>query len=355
MYDYLFVTHLPAFYKVNLYNRLARECRIFVIFIASSSAIRSRDFVAGELLFDHEILHWGDFESRPRISSLGKLLRLLLSLQFGRVVVGGWDLGEFWLTVFAVRRKRIGVVVESTVTESCTSGFKSRLKRLFVSRVATAFPSGALHERLLDSLGFAGKRYRTGGVGILDRKGYAPLCRPFGSSFLYVGRLAPEKNLRFLVEAFNESPGLTLTLVGSGPDARELRQMALGNIAFREHVPNQEIGAVYLDHDVFVLPSLSEPWGLVVEEALHYGLPVLLSRAVGCHTELVAEEMSGLVFDPYDKKSLISALNRISQPELFRRMKAFVAATDFSRRDDGQIAAYVLASSPDPIHEESAR
>jgi len=352
MYEYLFITHLPAFYKVNLYNQLAKRLRVYVIFVASSSSIRTDDFIGRELNFEHEILYKGDFESRPKLYCSFKLICLLMKLKYKKLVVGGWDLWEFWAAVFTNSKAKNAIVVESTVTESATVGIKSSIKKIFMSRVATSFPSGRLHQQLLNSLGYSGASYLTGGVGIFERKSYFRAIREFRYSFLYVGRLSPEKNLRFLVEVFNQLHFLKLTIAGSGPMAEELKKIANDNITFQSHVPNQEIGKTYLDHDIFVLPSISEPWGLVVDEALHYGLPTIVSRNVGCYTELVEEEKTGLTFDPYDKNSLIVVLKRISEPSVFYRIKKSVEEIDFSSRDDDQIMAYILASQKNSTHGE---
>ena len=63
-YDYVFVTHLPAFYKVNLYAQIAKQCRVLVIFIGKGSLIRAQDF-SSELTSDHIILFDGPYKKRP--------------------------------------------------------------------------------------------------------------------------------------------------------------------------------------------------------------------------------------------------------------------------------------------------
>lgn len=74
-YDYLFVTHLPAFYKVNLYNEIAKHCKVLVIFIAQSSQIRTQDFTQNTCAFDYYILNEGAFERRRIPKSLFTLWR----------------------------------------------------------------------------------------------------------------------------------------------------------------------------------------------------------------------------------------------------------------------------------------
>ncbi len=344
MYDYLFITHLPSFYKVNLYNQLAKKLRVFVIFIASASTIRTDDFVSKEMYFDHKILYEGHFESRPQLRTIVKLLHCVSNLDYRMAVVGGWDLSEFWAIVCMHPKAKNAVYVESTIAESKTTGIKSLLKKLFLARIGTAFPSGLLHQQLLEALNYCGKSYHTGGVGLMNRQTRTYRERPFTASFLYVGRLAPEKNLVMLIEVFNELPHLTLTIVGSGPLDKQLKNRALPNISFRSHVPNQEIAEVYQSHDIFVLPSLREPWGLVVDEALYYGLPVIVSTSVGCCSELVQEGSTGLKIDPIDKKSLQRAVLMLSQPKVYHHMRDSVVALDFDTRYESQILAYVEAS-----------
>uniref|UniRef100_UPI0018F874B6 glycosyltransferase n=1 Tax=Cronobacter malonaticus TaxID=413503 RepID=UPI0018F874B6 len=64
--------------------------------------------------------------------------------------------------------------------------------------------------------------------------------------------------------------------------------------------------------DCFILPSLSEPWGLVVEEALTLGLPVIVSNHVGCDSDLINDK-NGIVFDVNNEKSFIDALKMMDE------------------------------------------
>lgn len=52
------------------------------------------------------------------------------------------------------------------------------------------------------------------------------------------------------------------------------------NISFKPPIENVKLQTEFLNHDIFILPSVSEPWGLVVEETLYFGLPVMVSKIV---------------------------------------------------------------------------
>jgi 1,2-diacylglycerol 3-alpha-glucosyltransferase len=131
--------------------------------------------------------------------------------------------------------------------------------------------------------------------------------------FLYVGRLAPEKNLPVLLRAFASyrSAGGTwsLVLVGDGGDRPELEALSQQLCVDREvmfaglQVANR-LPHYYAFAGCFVLPSIREPWGLVVNEALASGLPVLVSSRCGCAEDLVESEGNGYLFDPNNETEL---------------------------------------------------
>ena len=97
MYDVVFITNVPAFYKINLYRALMARQSIFVIFIGTESKIRTADFNNLECPFPHVFLSEGPYEQRSILSSVFKLKRILGELAYHKVVLGGWDLPEYWL------------------------------------------------------------------------------------------------------------------------------------------------------------------------------------------------------------------------------------------------------------------
>ncbi len=135
---------------------------------------------------------------------------------------------------------------------------------------------------------------------------------------LFVGRLIPSKGLDRLIDAWNRVPSnvrddWTLLFVGSGPvepalyRARDVHRP--GEIV---HVPALQPGEVielYAAADFVVLPSLHEPWGLVVNEASLCGVPVLCSIRAGCAADMLRPGENGWLFDPTDADDFANALN----------------------------------------------
>ncbi len=139
--------------------------------------------------------------------------------------------------------------------------------------------------------------------------------------FLYVGRLAEEKNIAGLLQSwitYRESGGLwPLVLVGDGPERAAL-EAAAGRTPYAHEVyfpglrSSRELLPFYAFAGCFVLPSTREPWGLVVNEAMASGLPVIVSGRCGCARDLVRPGVNGFVFHPERPEELTAALHTIS-------------------------------------------
>ena len=141
---------------------------------------------------------------------------------------------------------------------------------------------------------------------------------------LAVGRLVPEKNFGGLIEAFAElSPGeAELHVVGTGPLDGELRELAarLGVAArFSGYVAPDALPAVYAAADAFVLPSVYEPFGVVVREAVAAGLPIVCSRTVGAAGDVAVADRNALLVD---QGQLPGALARIVRDDELREALA---------------------------------
>lgn len=337
-YDKIFITHLPAFYKVNLYNWINRENKIFVVFIAASSTQRTPDFTAIKPEFDYVILNKGDFENRSKLLSCTKLLWKLAQLKYKQVVVGGWDLVEFWMAISINTKAKNALALESSILESSYNGLAGKIKKLFLSRINRVYASGSPHLKLLQELSYKGECRKTCGVGIFALGHKAQDNKQFTKKFLYIGRLAKEKNLTFLIDAFRVLPNYKLTIVGNGPLRSLLQQHKPENVTVLSHVDNQEIARIYNAHDAFILPSLKEPWGLVVEEALYYGLPVIVSENVGCAEDLVLANNVGKLFSPYNIEALTGAIDWAVNN--YSVLRDNVAKLDFSSRNKNQVVNY---------------
>lgn len=140
----------------------------------------------------------------------------------------------------------------------------------------------------------------------------------------YVGRLAPEKQVRRLA-ALNAVPGVRVVVVGDGPDAPALRR-ALPGAAFLGFRDGADLAAAYASLDVFVHTGPHETFCQAVQEAMASGLPVLAPDAGGPR-DLVDHGRTGFLLDPADfDAALPAAVGRLGDALLRRRMGAAARA-----------------------------
>ncbi|HET9843975.1 MAG TPA: glycosyltransferase, partial [Gammaproteobacteria bacterium] len=333
-YDYIIITHLPSFYKVNLYNKLAQRLRICVIFLGRTSCIRTEDFILEDFQFDAVYLSNGNFEQRNKLQTVARLVKNLKQHSFKKLLVSGWDQIEFWIALLFSKKEKNCLSLESGF-ESQRYGLKKLLKQIFLAKIHQVFATGLPQIELLKSLHYKGAMLRTLGVGIFHTN-HSKMPTSFKRKFIYVGRLAPEKNLPTLIEAFKALPEFNLTIVGYG----SYRVPKLPNIHLLGHVPQAQMGKLYTEYDVLILPSLHEPWGLVVEEALAYGLPVIASERVGSK-EIIEKYKCGLLFDPNKVESLIECIQFIAKADMYSAYQANTQSNWKQIRDAIQVNAYM--------------
>jgi glycosyltransferase involved in cell wall biosynthesis len=145
---------------------------------------------------------------------------------------------------------------------------------------------------------------------------------------LYAAKFMPRKRPGDLLDAacrLKTQAGLPFTLImaGSGELEGELRafcvEHGLDNVVFTGFINQSALPALYAAADVFVLPSEQETWGLAVNEAMCAGLPIVVSREVGCVADLVADGVNGYTPSAGDTEALASALRRLIEDEDLRR------------------------------------
>ena len=127
-----------------------------------------------------------------------------------------------------------------------------------------------------------------------------------------------------------------------------LREAGEPGVSFRGFVPDGELARYYAAADVFAFPTRSDPWGLVLNEALAAGLPVVVSRAAGAAQDLVDECGNGHLHDAGHPAGIATAILRIlsdpTAPErMGRRSREIIEAHSPQRMADGMAEAILLA------------
>lgn len=262
-----------------------------------------------------------------------KLWAALDRLDPGAVLVPGYyTLPAIAAALWAKLHRRASILMtESTADDHTRVWWKETFKSILIrSLFDWAVCGGEAHRSYLHQLSFSIDRIASS-YDVVDNSFFAETAASLQSQarpsylperyFLYVGRLSPEKNVDGLLHAYSEYRKLggtwSLVLVGAGPAETSLRDLAgksghSKDISFMGLKTYHELPSFYAFACCFVLPSTREPWGLVVNEAMASGLPVIVSMRCGCAKSLIDDEVTGLVFDPSDESALAQALLRVN-------------------------------------------
>jgi len=325
-----------------MYNELSKNLNIYVVFIARKSSIRSADFFNQEIHFEHSFINNDEYEKRNPVKTLCKTIKLVRSIDYSFLVFPGWEIKELLFLAYLLPKRKNAVAIESSIIETKKKGIPWLLKKIFLNMMSVGLPSGYLQNEILKYAKFNGSVRYTHGVGVLNQEFYNQSKRSKAVEsklkYLYVGRLSQEKNLNFLCEAFIEN-GRNLTVAGYGPLMNELKSKFSNKINFIGEVNNKELIDIYLSHDVLILPSTSEVWGLVIEEALCCGLAIVVSDKVGSKNDLVLSKSTGLEFHSSSKKSLAEALDQIEDNFDFYRKN--VSSIDLNKLKEEKVTPYI--------------
>ncbi len=254
------------------------------------------------------------------------------------VVVSGWDaLVSLAALQWCVNIGTPAVMMsESQERDEQRTWWKEAVKRKIVGLNSAGFAGGGPQKAYLKALGIPEERIFTGCDAIDNdyfakgadlARGQAAALRDKYSLpekyFLSSGRFVPKKNIAALLKAYavyrknGAGNPWKLVLLGDGPLKPELVKLReeLGladSVLMPGFVQYPDLPAYYGLAGAFILPSVSEQWGLVVNEAMASGLPVLVSSRCGCASDLVADGQNGFVFEPEDIDGLARHLSVVS-------------------------------------------
>lgn len=267
---------------------------------------------------------------------VGPIIRVMEAVRPAVLVLPGWQASETLICLAWAARLGVPVVLmaDSQEVDKDRHWIGERTKRFIVGCYDAALVGGRSNVRYLERLGFHGRAISCG-FDVVDNAYFS--CRAQAARepsvrqcclglpphyMLTVARFVPEKNLARLIDSYRlyvkqTSHPWNLVLVGDGPQMSALqaqvRKAGLqGLVSFPGFRQYSELPEYYAHASAFVLPSLSEPWGLVVNEAMACGLPVAVSTRCGCAPELVEPGGNGYIFDPEDINAIAAVMTTLT-------------------------------------------
>jgi glycosyltransferase involved in cell wall biosynthesis len=283
---------------------------------------------------------------------------LLTQLSPDAVFVPGWSMLEALLAIEWCTAHDVPFVImsDSKRNDAPRNRVKEAIKRRLAGLAGAALVAGAAHAEYAAELGIPRSRIFYG-YDVVDNEYFAAraaFARRHDAALraklnlplrylLSCGRLIERKNIRSLIEGFalyraaSGDESLHLVIAGpgllpdfEGPVPAHALQEAVHLVGPKDYC---ELPLYYGLAEAFVLPSKADQWGLVVNEAMAAGLPVLVSERCGCAPHLVEEGRNGFVFDPFDVQAIADSIKRLCSDGA--GLQAMGAASQIIIRDWG--------------------
>ena len=156
-----------------------------------------------------------------------------------------------------------------------------------------------------------------------------------GVTFIYVGRLWWGKGVYCLLDAFCQlqrrlEEEISLLLVGDGEDERSLKERSekenIRNVIFAGFHQKQDLPRYYAAADVFVFPTLGDPYGLVVDEAMACSLPVISTSAAGEIRDRIEDGVNGYIVPPEDSNAFSERMEILARDAELRKKMGVTSA-----------------------------
>ena len=348
----MILTEIIAPYRIPVFNVLASGAGLdlHVIFLAETDeTLRQWRVYKDEICFSHQILpSWRWRAGRTSVLINRGLWSALNKANPQVIICGGYNHAASWEALLWARRHRVPFVLWSeSNSQDARAGraWVESLKAYFLRHCDRFVVPGKASFEYLKMLGCEEASISTA-PNAVDSSWFATRAESafrraaefrdqlrLPSRFiLFVGRLVPEKGVCDLLEAYamlesGMRSEVGLVFAGDGVSREELAQQAKrispGTVCFPGFAQREDLAGLYALAECLVLPTHSDPWGLVVNEAMACGLPIIVSSVAGCSADLVDDGWNGYVVPPQDSEKLRLAIDCVvRRPELRQSMSA---------------------------------
>lgn len=298
----LFITNLPAPYKVDYLNELGKYVQLDVVFERSNAKNRASAWTSSNTIVSFREVILSGIKFGDEMCLDPSIIRYIKKNRDGLILLNGYSSPTEMLAIRYMTRHGIkfGLVCDGLI-EKAETPLKSKMKTGLISSADFWMSSGRETDRVLIAHGAIPSRifrYPFSSIRESDipavpynRVNYKEKigCK---SQFmlLYVGQMIHRKGIDILMRAIKDIDlDICLYLIGNKIPVDDAR---IVNLSFQDR---HTLKQYYMAADLFVLPSREDIWGLVVNEAMGYGVPVLATDKCGAALEMVDEGKNGAI------------------------------------------------------------
>lgn len=322
----LYITNVPAPYRVDYFNILAKYCDLTVLYEKKLSDERDKKWVS-EIALNYKTIFLKGVSTDNDKALCFQVVKYLNRGEYDHVVVCGISSPTEILAIQWCQFRKIPYCVEGDgAFPDYNVNFKNIFKRHLIKHGNLFFSTCKEHDRYYIQYGADVnkiRRYRFSSLkaeDIIDNVvSYEDKCEvraklgmKYKKIVLSVGQYIYRKGFDILLEATNCcSSDIGFYIVGGKPTQEYLNYVnlyELNNVHFIEFKEKEKLKEYFLAADIFVLPTREDIWGLVINEAMGYGIPVITTNRCNAGTELIKNGENGFLISVDNVKELVDAI-----------------------------------------------
>lgn len=336
----LWLTNLPSPYRVAFYSELGKHCDLTVVFERAGSAERDKSWQ------QYTFEHFNGIVLNSLSISVDKSLAFgvgkYIDTSYDYVVVSNFLTPTGMLAIQKLRRKKIPYYLESDGGfYHPTNPLLAALKTHFIKGAAGYFSTGDAHDEYYTAFGADKEkliRYPFSSVRADEILPAVPTAEekrelrktlgmdPERPTLVTVGQFIPRKGFDVLLKALGQTdPAIAAYVIGGKPTEEYealVQEHGLKQVHFVDFLSRQEIGNYFKAADFFVLPTRYDIWGLVINEAMAYGLPVITTDRCLAGLTLVEDGVGGYIVPTEQVAPLSEKIARLAADEALRHTMA---------------------------------
>lgn len=324
----LFLTNVPSPYRVLFFNELATLCDLTVLYQKKNSSERNSKWTAEKQENYKTILLHGASTDVDK-AFCPSVIHYIDNSYDAVIICGTASLTEI-IAIEWCKLNKIPYYIEGDGAFAKEgNGFKEKLKKHLISGGVLFFSTCAEHDNYYTHYGADSsnvKRYRFSSLmkediltEIVSKEEKKVLRDELDMKeekiVLAVGQFIPRKGFDVLLEAATQlSSNIGIYIVGDNPSEEYLsfvQENTLKNVHFEGFKTKEELKKYYMAADIFVLPTREDIWGLVVNEAMAYGLPVVTTDRCNAGLELIQDDVNGYIVPVGSSLEIRNAITKV--------------------------------------------
>ena len=321
---YLFITNIPSPYRVRFFNTLSKHFNIEVLFEGTKSQQTTFNYIdEASFEFKYHVLNskvYHEMKLNRKIKAfvLNKQYDSLIFMNYGYIT-------ELYGLILARLHKRPYLIEIDGAFIKKESWMKRTIKKYVFQKAKAILSPGTFTDDYFKHYGYLGPIYRYTFTSLEDKDikdNYCEHLFPDKKTWLYVGRWVAWKGYKDVLDVskhFKEDAFMIITQFNQIPNIKTLQKI-YPNVIFKDFMSNEVLYQYMNSSFALLLPTINDIWGLVVNEALSCGLPVITTNRCGAGLSLIDHSVNGFIYDYNDSNLMIEYMDKLNDRDIYEKM-----------------------------------